>query len=303
MGTGSLITGEQQLSKSNYNHKFILADTGTVIEAMASIDKFDGMTCSPTADGSTLKKGRLYVWHAGDAAWKDQANPLHTHSSVDQGGLLKDILIANDPYLWKITDTDLIYQSSSGSAPIFANTISGTDAYRSIATAASANSAGTYVAGGLRYDMAFKLYAHFRATMTSATTSYTTRAGFNMEHAHVSAGAAKKLGIEACDACNGVNLRVVSADGTTRSAANTSDDSSVEAVYKLIFDPSIPNLSYFKNNGSATIKSSNMPTSGTPDRSNAFIMGIMTTTGTARTMKIQGLRAYGTMSSDSSQWV
>ena len=90
-----------------------------------------------------------------------------------------------------ITQTDLIFQSSSGTAGTFPNTISGTVRIGAATTAGAANSAVTFSAGGLRYDMAFKLVAHFRATMTSVTSSYTTRAGFNMEFADTTAGAAK----------------------------------------------------------------------------------------------------------------
>jgi hypothetical protein len=150
--------------------------------------------------------------------------------------------------------------------------------------------------------MAFALYAQFRALMSSATTSYTTRAGFNMEYAATSANAAKKLGIEACNTCNGVNLRVVSSDGTTRSASNTTDAADATAVYKLQFNPNTPSLTYTKDGGTAVVKTSNMPTTGTPDRSNVFVMGISTATGTAREMRVWGLRAIGTMSSESGVW-
>jgi hypothetical protein len=303
LGTGSLIVGEQQLSKSIYNHKFILVETAAVIEALTTTQKFDGMTCSPTTNGAQLLRGHLYVWDATNTTWLDQANPAHTHSSTVTGGTLQDIFTANDPVLYLGRETDMIYQVTSGSGASFANTVSGTDAYRSAITGTSSNAAATYMMGGLRYDFAFPLSAHFRALFSTVTTSYTSRIGFNMEYAHISSNASKKLGVEACDSCNGVNLRIVSSDGTTRSATNTTDVASTAATYKLTFNPSVPNLTYRKNSGTAVIKSSNMFTTGVPDRSNVFIAGIQTTNTTSKTLQLWGARIIGTMSADSGEWV
>lgn len=302
MGTGSLIAGEQQLSKSIYNHKFLLVDTAAVIEALTSTQKFDGMACSPTTNGSTLFEGRLYVWDATNSKWIDQANPPHTHSSSTEGGTLSDILVANDPITYAIQESAMIFQVSNGS-PIYANIVSGTDAYRSIATGTSTNNAGTYAAGGLRYDFAFPLQAHFRALFSTVTTNYTARIGFNMEYAHVSSNANKKLGVECCDSCNGTSLRIVSSDGTTRSATNTTDSASTAATFKLTYNPTIPNLTYRRNSGTAVIKTSNMMTNGVPDRSNVFVAGIQTTNTTSKTLQLWGARVIGTMSSDSGEWV
>jgi hypothetical protein len=111
------------------------------------------------------------------------------------------------------------------------------------------------------------------------------------------------LGVEACDTCNGTNLRVVSADDTTRSATNISDAASTAATYKLIYDPTVPNLSYFKNNGSATVKTSNMFNSGSPNRANVFIAGVQTTNTASKTLQLWGLKAYGTINSETTEWV
>lgn len=300
MGTGSLIIAEDQISKAVYNHKFNLIDTAAAIEAIAIPP--DGMLVVPLTDGTILKKHRVYIRNAALSQWLDQSNPPHTHADNDTGGPYSDIRIGADRTFWGIDETDLIFQTSAGS-PTYANTISGTDGYRSINTGATTNNAGNYVAAGLRYDMAFKLYAQFRALMSTVTTSYTTRAGFNMEFAHITSNASRKLGIEACSTCNGANIRIVSADGSVRSASNTATDAASDtAVYKLIFNPNTPNLTYTKNNGTAVIKTSNMPTTGTPDRSNVFVAGVKTENTTAKELRLTGLRAYGTISSETGAW-
>ena len=46
-------------------------------------------------------------------------------------------------------------------------------------------------------------------SLSTVTTSYRARIGFNMEFANISDSALKKVGIEACNTCNGVNVRVV----------------------------------------------------------------------------------------------
>ena len=301
MGTGSKVSGEEQISLSQINHKWILAETGTIVEGEAN--PFPGQVASITSDGSTLKANRLYVWDEVNSAWVDQANPSHTHSSTLQGGLLYDIKKANSAILWEITHTDLIHVVSSGTAPTYSNTIASTDGYREITTAAATNSSGNMVNAGLRYDFAFPIFAQFRANFSSVTSNVTTRIGFNMEYAHVAAATAVKLGVEACDSCNGVNLRVVSSNGTTRSASNTASDAmNSTSSYKLTYTPGT-NLIYQKANGTAITKTSNIPSSGTPDRSNVFVSGITTTNGTAKSQKLWGLRAYGTISGESSEWV
>lgn len=299
MGIGSLVEAEDQISKSVYNNKFVLVDTGPAIEAWAN--PFDGVMAVPTSNGAVLLAYRAYVYDGVSQAWKDQANPVHDHSDDLSGGSYSTIRSGAARTFWGITETDLIY--TVGTNGTYTNTLSGSDGYRNISSGATSGNSGNLVAAGLRYDMAFALYAQFRALMSTVTTSYTTRAGFNMEYSAVAANAAKKLGIEACNTCNGVNIRVVSADGTTRSASNTASDAAdATAVYKLQFNPNTPSLTYQKNGGTAIVKTSNMPTTGVPDRSNVFVMGISTATGTARAMQIWGLRAFGTMSGESGVW-
>lgn len=277
----------------------ILVAPGTEIEAWAS--PFDGAVASPTTDGATLKAYHLYIWDDVNNTWVDQLNPVHTHADDSSGGSYSNIRIGSAKTFWGITETDLIY--ITGTNGTVTNTISGSDAHRLISSGSTSGNSGTLSAGGLRYDMAFPLYFQMRALMSSATTSYTTRAGFNMEFAATSANAAKKLGIEGCNTCNGSNIRVVSADGTTRSASNTASDAVTStAIYKLLFNPNTPNLTYTKDNGTAIVKTSNMPTTGVPDRSNTFIVGVATATGSARTLQLSALRAFGTVSSESGAW-
>lgn len=254
----------------------------------------------PTTTGSILKAYRAYVYNGVTQMWEDQANPVHTHADDETGGSYANIRMGSAGTFWGITETDLIY--TTGTNGTYTNTISGSDGYRNISSGATSGNSGNLIHAGLRYDMAFSLYAQFRALMSTVTTNYTTRAGFNMEFAAVSSNASKKLGIEACNTCNGVNIRVVSADGTTRSASNTSDDAAVASIYKIVFNPNTPSLTYTKNNGTAVVKTSNMPTTGVPDRSNVFVVGVATSTGTARALQLWGLRAFGTMSSESGTW-
>lgn len=298
MGLGSLVAGEDQISAAAYNTKMVLVDTGSAIEAWTV--PFDGVMAVPITNGAILKAYRAYVWNGTLLRWEDQANPVHDHSDDSQGGSYSNIRSGAAKTFWGITETDLIW--TVGTNGTYTNTLSGTDGYRNISSGATSGNSGNLVKAGLRYDMAFALYAQFRAQMTTATTTYTTRAGFNMEYAAVSANASKKLGIEACNTCNGVNIRVVSADGTTRSASNTSDAADATAVYKLRFNPNTPSLTYTKDNGTAVVKTSNMPTTGVPDRSNVFVCGVSTSTGTARDMKLWGLVAIGTMSTESGVW-
>lgn len=297
-GLGSLIIGEDQISVGNYNNKFVLVDTGANIEAWAT--PYDGVMAVPTSDGAILKAYRAYVWDDVNNTWLDQANPVHTHEDDLTGGSYSNIRIGAARTFWGITENDLSF--TTGTNGTYTNTLSGSDGYRNINSGATSGNSGNLIHAGLRYDMAFPLYAQFRALMSTVTTSYTTRAGFNMEYAAVASNAAKKLGIEACNTCNGTDIRIVSADGTTRSASNTTDIASATAVYKLLFNPDTPSLTYTKDGGTAVVKTSNMPTTGVPDRSNVFVMGVATSTGTARAMQIWGLKSFGTLSSESGVW-
>lgn len=247
-----------------------------------------------------MKAYHLYVWDDTLDKWVDQLNPVHTHADDSSGGSYSNIRIGSARTFWGITETDLTF--TTGTNGTYANTLSGSDGYRNISSGATSGNSGNLINAGLRYDFAFPLYAQFRALMSTVTTSYTTRAGFNMEYAATSANASKKLGVEACNTCNGTNMRVVSSDGTTRSASNTTDVASTAATYKLVFNPNTPSLTYTKDGGTAVVKTSNMPTTGVPDRSNVFVTGVATATGTARALQLWGLRAFGTLSSESGTW-
>ena len=145
----------------------------------------------PTSNGAVLLAYRAYVYDGVAHAWKDQANPVHTHEDNLTGGSYATIRMGAARTFWGITENDLRF--TTGTNGTYTNTLSGSDGYRNINSGATSGNSGNLVHAGLRYDMAFALYAQFRALMSTVTTSYTTRAGFNIEYDAVAANDANKL--------------------------------------------------------------------------------------------------------------
>jgi hypothetical protein len=282
-------------SQAKMNLKTNLVGTGDQILAKSAGSLQIGQLASVTtaSTGGALQPG-IYKWSG--SAWTSPQGGIHTHTSSADGGSFQDLLIKAITNVWYATlpGVTITNFATSGTGGTYSNVISGTLKYAQIDTGATANNAGNFHYGGIALNFAAKSAFTTRIQLANTTTSSQARCGLNMETAQAVTDNKVKYGFEGCSTCNSSSMSIVSADGTTRSKNTTSADNySTVGNFIMSHDPGI-NVKYRKEGGAIITKTTNVPATGTSDRSNTWICGVQTTTTTTRTLQLYGFEAVGT---------
>lgn len=216
----------------------------------------------------------------------------HTHIHID-GGTFKDILIEAIENTWYASHPSITHEmfAKSGTGGTYSNVVSGTDNYAQISSGTTSSNAGNFHYGGITYSFASKSAFATRIQLADSTTSSQARCGMNIEKADAVTDNKVKYGFEGCSTCNSSSMSIISSEGTTRSKNTTSADN-YATVGNFIMDhsPGV-NVRYRKEGGTIIIKTTNVPATGTADRSNAWLCGIQTTTTAAKVLKLYGFEA------------
>jgi hypothetical protein len=89
-------------------------------------------------------------------------------------------------------------------------------------------------------------------------------------------------------------MSIISADGTTRSKVTTSTDNyATVGNFIMSHNPGV-DVKYRKEGGTIITKATNVPTTGTSDRSNTWLAGIQTTTTVTKQLQLYGFEAIAT---------
>ena len=270
--------------------------TGDQIEAISSSLLKDGMVASVTADSTSgnLAEGQIVQWKTG-VGWRTRGTAGHDHTSDAEGGTMLDIMlraVSNLYFVNLLTPTQEQF-STSGTGGTYSDVRSGTDKYLEVTTGATTNNSGNLHLGGI--TLSFGAASNFitRIKLASSTTSTNARVGLNMEASNAVTDNKVKYGFEGCSSCNGTDVSIISSDGTTRSKNTSSTDNySNTGNYIMQLDPGV-NVKYRKENGTIITKTTNVPSTGVSDRSNTFLAGCQTLTGTSRTLDLYGLYITG----------
>jgi hypothetical protein len=287
-------------SQAKMNIKTNLVGTGDQILAKSAGSLQVGQLASVTtaSTGGALQPG-IYRWNG--SAWTSPQGGIHTHTSSADGGIFQDLLLKAIQNVWYVsipgaTTGDF---ATSGTGGTYSNVISGTSKYAQIDTGATSNNAGNFHYGGIAINFAGKSAFATRILLASSTTSTQARCGLNMETAQAVTDNKVKYGFEGCATCNSSSTSIVSADGTTRSKTTTSTDNyATVGNFIMSHDPGV-NVKYRKEAGTIITKTTNVPTTGTSDRSNTWICGLQTTAATARQLQLYGFEA---VASKESSW-
>ena len=282
-------------SQAKMNLKNNLVGTGDQILAKSAGSLQIGQLASVTtaSTGGALQPG-IVRWTG--SAWVSPQGGVHTHTSSGDGGSFQDLLIQAIENTWYATlpGAALGNFATSGTGGTYANVISGTSKYIEISTGTTSSNAGNLHYGGIALNFAAKSAFTTRILLASTTTSSQARCGMNMEIASAATDNKVKYGFEGCATCNSSSMSIISADGTTRSKVTTSADNyATVGNFIMAHSPGV-DVKYRKEAGTIIIKSTNVPTTGTSDRSNTWLAGIQTTTAAARTLQLYGFDAIGT---------
>lgn len=279
-------------SVARMNLKSVLVGTGDQILAKSSGSLQVGQLASVTtaSTGGALGVG-IYRWTGSN--WSSPQGGQHTHQSTADGGTFKDILVKAIENTWYASHPGVTKEmfATSGTGGTYSNVISGTDSYVQISSGATSSNAGTLHYGGISYSFAGKSAFTTRIQLASTTTSSQARCGMNIEKADSVTDPKVKYGFEGCSTCNSSSMSIISADGTTRSKNTFSADNyATVGNFIMVHDPGI-NVKYRKESGTIITKTTNVPSTGNADRSNAWLCGIQTTTSAARTLNLYGFEA------------
>lgn len=285
-------------SQARMNLKTNLVGTGDQILAKSAGSLMAGQIAVVTAasTGGALQPG-IYRWSG--SSWMNPSGGIHFHTSSSDGGSFQDLLIQAIQNTWYVNRMGVTKEmfATSGTGGTYTNVISGTNKYVEINSGATTSNAGNLHDGGITYSFAAKSAFTVRIQLASTTTSSIARCGMNMEKADVVTDNKPKYGFEGCSTCNSSSMSIISSDGTTRSKNVTSADNyATVGNFIMALDPGV-SVKYRKETGSIITKSTNVPSTGTADRSNAWICGIQTETPAARTLTLYGYEAVATKES------
>jgi hypothetical protein len=285
-------------SQSKMNLKTLLVGTGDQILAKSAGSLQVGQLASVTtaSTGGALQPG-IFRWNG--SAWTSPQGGIHTHTSSADGGTFQDLLIQAIENTWhaNIPGASEWNFTKSGTGGTYSNVISGTDKYVQISTGTTTSNAGNLHYGGIALNFGAKSAFTTRILLANTTTSSQARCGMNMETASAVTDNKVKYGFEGCATCNSSSMSIVSADGTTRSKTTTSTDNyATVGNFIMTHDPGL-NVKYRKEAGTIITKTTNVPSTGTSDRSNTWICGVQTTTTLTRTLQLYGFEAVGSKES------
>lgn len=279
-------------SQSKMNIKTNLVGTGDEILSKSAGSLQVGQLASVTtaSTGGALQPG-IFRWNG--SAWTSPQGGIHTHTSSSDGGTFQDLLIKAIQNVWyaSLPGVTITNFSNSGTGGTYSNVISGTLKYAQIDTGATTSNAGNFHYGGIAINFAGKSAFTTRILLANSTTSSQARCGFNMETAQAVTDNKQKYGFEGCSTCNSSSTSIISADGTTRSKDTSSADNyATVGNFIMSHDPGV-NVKYRKEAGTIITKTTNVPTTGTSDRSNTWMAGIQTTTTVTKQLQLYGFEA------------
>jgi hypothetical protein len=282
-------------SQSKMNIKSNLVGTGDEILSKSAGSLQLGQIASVTvaSTGGALQPG-IYRWNG--SAWTSPQGGIHTHTSNADGGTFQDLLLNSIQNVWYATLPGVTTANfaNSGTGGTYSNVISGTLKYAQIDTGATTSNAGNFHYGGIAINFAGKSAFTTRILLANSTTSSQARCGFNIETAQAVTDNKVKYGFEGCSTCNSSSMSIISADGTTRSKVTTSTDNyATVGNFIMSHNPGV-DVKYRKEGGTIITKATNVPTTGTSDRSNTWLAGIQTTTTVTKQLQLYGFEAIAT---------
>lgn len=290
----SLITGKTGYSPAVANRGFVFEGTGADIAALGTSTGVQIARCTVSGSGFTADK---VYFRKVDGTWEVLNMTQHTHDQNDQdsGGLLSDILYANTNLVytqqkWGWIGNTMFNEFAGTGAGVFSDIATGST---KLATGAVNTSYVNMITSGRKHDWASPSRLDIRFRVDSST-SIIARAGVCVDSLSGSNSSAVQYGIEGCDS-SGVNIQLVSSDGTTRSVQGTTAPLSTTAAqyYRIEHIPGSPSSVKLTTGMSTSpfwIKTTNpIPATGASRGNvNTVSMGVKTQDTTVKNMYVWG---------------
>ena len=274
-------------SQSKKNLKDTVVGTGDQVLGVQSLIP-NGALVSVTANstGGALTGPNIYI-KTGSGLQSPQG-VSHLHQDANSGGSMLNIMMKAVSNLYFVNMLHPTFEqfTRSGTGATYTNQAGFTE----IATGTTANNHGNLRLEGLLYTFAQPSNFVTRVKLASVNTASTARIGMNMETADSITDNKVKYGFEGCATCNSTNISVISSEGTTRTKNTQSTDSyATVGNFIMQLDPGV-NVKWRKEAGTIITKTTNVPATGVPDRTNTFMACVQTTNTTTKTLDLYGLQ-------------
>jgi len=269
-------------------------DTGTNLNAMTDI--IPNMAVIPTDNSnSSWTKDVLYIRNSDNTAWLSASGGAHLHNSTSPsaGGLLTDILEANQLLMFfdqhnNVVAADFAVEAGSGNI-----TNEAANAWVRFNAPGSGFVAGARFGVGIAYILKSQLVLRMRV---DAANNLTVRCGVTAERVDTAVGGdtAQKYGMEVCDSAgNAMDWSIFSAAGGSTRDATTATGYGVSpsrmTAYRLSYTPGI-SVRLFVDGTLAKTLTTSVPISGDIlNHPRNIGIGIRANTGTARNLYLAGL--------------
>ena len=269
-------------SQAKMNVKTNLVGTGDEILAASMQDPRDIgklALCKADSTGGALKAFHIYMWLGNSLGWVIKSQSVHTHEDSNTGGAFQDVILKaiKNLYYVNLLNPHIEDFTNSGTGGVYTDKLSGSDGYVELSTGTTANNSANAIVVGSIPTFTKVIKFNCRTKLSSVTSNFGARIGVGSEYSHQVTDNLNKFGFEGCDACNGTNIQIFSSNGT-RSKLNTSNPVNTLANYAVENNPVDDKIYFYRNNDVVIQKTTDVPKTGVPIRSNSFVAGIQTTT-------------------------
>ena len=253
-----------------------------------------------TIENGGLKPDRTYFLSADGSHLIPDSGIFHLHNSdaTDDGGLYRKVRLANFNS-W--VNFDAIFPRAGMFKVITQGTSSAADAQDSL-TLTTGTATGDFIQiraqGGtldLSKQSAFAIYG-----FSGYNTKITVKMGVGMENVNVQEGLDRRYGLEACDTAGTPRqYSIVSSNGIGWDADPTTEEilQTTGKGLTVIHNPNVSvNLSRYAGSlETVSVKTTNVPNSGTVDPGKVVSLGFKTNESVQKTYIVNAMRMEGAM--------
>lgn len=288
-----ILSPTETLSVARLNQMLIVRLTGTEISLLNALTEKLNILC--IEDGAGFKKGHFYT--IGEDQTIRDTFLSHNHTDASTGGSYYDIMKANATdyvevdYSLNIHHSQFYYSLTDDSGT-FTTEVDSDSRWVQALTNESTDARMNFSLGGGRLTYAKPITMQLKYVL-SHNVDLTYRMGIRCALIQNAAGNDSQMGFEGCTATS-INNAVFSADGTTRSSEYLINMvQSVPFGLRLDYTPSSKIVAQ-DGQGTIVIKTSNLPPiSSQSTGRRVFRGGIRTTNPTAKTLRLYGVRLFG----------
>lgn len=277
---------------------------GAVNKSLSTLNPvFPTMIVTCTADGANFVKDQTYIRNSDNTGWKGISGGTHKHDDITEGsgGLLSEILRANQLKAFAITDTinpNVSMFTSEGTATPAVDEPAHANGSRIVISTGSATGGWRHLSrGGVKLSFGQPSQFVFKGNVSyTGLGNVTSFIGCGVSSVNDSQPTnALQYGLQVCDSsATERQWDMVNGNGTSRGIATTSQsvNHSDPRAYRLLYSPG-SKCEFWSNNTLVGTNTNSLVASGTNSGIRNISFGVKTNTSTVRTLYCYGVSLIG----------